>query len=160
MCAWGGGADLAVFLRFAHFPFRPMSGDVAVAAAAAETATAAGVAVEAPAQQQPPPESEGVSPPPPPPSSSVVVDQAANGGAGQDASPRVDGGDGGEEEKVEDLPFELKNMIANRAAFKRLKDEIEGDIVRIDRDIAAYKKARSSSSTAETETAAKNVATN
>lgn len=129
-----------------------MSGDVAVAAAAAETATAAGVAVEAPAQQQPPPESEGASPPPPPPSSSVVVDQ---GGVGQDASPRVNG-----EEEVEDLPFELKNMIANRAAFKRLKDEIEGDIVRIDRDIAAYKKARSSSSTAETETAAKNVATN
>lgn len=54
-------------------------------------------------------------------------------------------------EEEDDAPFELKHLIENRAAFKRLKDEIEGDIVRIDRDIAAhraaYKKARSASST-------------
>lgn len=60
-----------------------------------------------------------------------------------DQSVAVNGGPDKEDEEL----F-VKHLVENRAAFKRLKEEIEGDIERIDRDIAAHKKARAAAKVA------------
>lgn len=105
-------------------------------------------AADASTTQQQPAVADQQQPVPPPPESDAsppVVDRGATATAAVSPTPNAvsakeDGQEGG---GAADVPFELKNLIANRAAFKRLKDEIEGDIARIDRNIAAYKKARS-----------------
>lgn len=66
--------------------------------------------------------------------SAPVAEKIANGSTDAPPPPPPPAED-------DEAPFELKHLIENRAAFKRLKDEIEGDIVRIDRDIAAHRAA-------------------